>query len=172
MNYRVVCALVALALSSAVSAATKYDFQLSGSRSAMFSINDTRAPDSFTSTQTFFDATPGVYSSTPGVADISFSKDFFGGPSGGFEAINLRLLGFSQFTSSEVLFTGTTAKPVFKTGAFDLTSFVAGRSRLVITKSEVIGSTVPEPATWALLVTGFGLVGGAVRRRKTAVALD
>ncbi len=29
-------------------------------------------------------------------------------------------------------------------------------------------SAVPEPATWAMLLTGFGLVGYAVRRRKVA----
>ncbi len=29
---------------------------------------------------------------------------------------------------------------------------------------------VPEPATWAMLVVGFGLVGSAVRRRNTAFA--
>ena len=28
-------------------------------------------------------------------------------------------------------------------------------------------SAVPEPATWAMMVAGFGLVGGAIRRRKT-----
>lgn len=27
---------------------------------------------------------------------------------------------------------------------------------------------VPEPATWAMLVAGFGLVGGAMRRRRTS----
>ena len=31
-------------------------------------------------------------------------------------------------------------------------------------------ATVPEPATWFLLVAGFGMVGVAARRRKTAVA--
>ena len=29
---------------------------------------------------------------------------------------------------------------------------------------------VPEPATWGLMIAGFGLVGGAMRRRRTGVA--
>jgi hypothetical protein len=29
---------------------------------------------------------------------------------------------------------------------------------------------VPEPATWALMIAGFGLVGGAVRRRRAVCA--
>lgn len=32
------------------------------------------------------------------------------------------------------------------------------------------GVTVPEPATWAMLIVGFSLVGVAARRRKAAVA--
>jgi hypothetical protein len=28
---------------------------------------------------------------------------------------------------------------------------------------------VPEPATWAMLITGFGLVGASVRRRRGVV---
>lgn len=31
--------------------------------------------------------------------------------------------------------------------------------------------SVPEPASWAMMVCGFGLVGGALRRRRTAVRL-
>lgn len=31
------------------------------------------------------------------------------------------------------------------------------------------GSVIPEPATWALMILGFGLVGVAARRRKASV---
>jgi hypothetical protein len=34
----------------------------------------------------------------------------------------------------------------------------------------VVVTQVPEPATWAMLIAGFGLVGTAMRRRRTAVA--
>jgi hypothetical protein len=33
-----------------------------------------------------------------------------------------------------------------------------------------VGGAVPEPATWAMMILGFGLVGTAMRRRKTAVS--
>ncbi len=33
-----------------------------------------------------------------------------------------------------------------------------------------VGPAVPEPATWAMMIAGFGLVGGAMRRRRTSVA--
>ena len=31
-------------------------------------------------------------------------------------------------------------------------------------------SAVPEPATWAMMITGFGLAGTALRRRNRALA--
>nr|WP_255601895.1 PEPxxWA-CTERM sorting domain-containing protein [Polymorphobacter megasporae] len=33
-----------------------------------------------------------------------------------------------------------------------------------------VAGAVPEPASWAMLVAGFGIVGGAARRRRIAVA--
>lgn len=31
------------------------------------------------------------------------------------------------------------------------------------------GAVVPEPAAWALMIGGFGLVGASLRRRRTAI---
>lgn len=45
-----------------------------------------------------------------------------------------------------------------------------GQSPQSLTVYAKIGSGVPEPASWALMLGGFGLVGGAMRRHKTKVA--
>ena len=34
-----------------------------------------------------------------------------------------------------------------------------------------VGAAVPEPATWAMMIAGFGLAGMAARRRRLAVAI-
>jgi len=34
------------------------------------------------------------------------------------------------------------------------------------------GAPIPEPATWALMIAGFGLIGAAARRRRIAVAAN
>jgi hypothetical protein len=36
---------------------------------------------------------------------------------------------------------------------------------LNIARAPVVDGAVPEPATWAMMILGFGLVGGALRRR-------
>lgn len=39
------------------------------------------------------------------------------------------------------------------------------------TAAEAPAAAVPEPATWATMVAGFGLLGGTLRRRRTVAAL-
>ena len=55
------------------------------------------------------------------------------------------------------------AKAVRFTFNNDLTYGYAGYREL-----DAIGNTVPEPAAWSLMIVGFGLAGGALRRQERA----
>lgn len=56
--------------------------------------------------------------------------------------------------------------PIF--GTPDRNSFASDPSALTFGAV----SAVPEPASWAMMILGFGLIGGAMRRRKTSVKLS
>ena len=72
--------------------------------------------------------------------------------------------GFCPFSPTGVLFAGT-AKSV---------SFAGVANQIVFDDitfgTDIPGPRVPEPATWAMMIAGFGLVGFAARRRRTAFA--
>lgn len=66
------------------------------------------------------------------------------------------------------LFNGST---VVGSGTIDArNSNHSGTVTLAAGSVPVVPGAVPEPATWAMMVAGFGMIGGALRRRKAVVS--
>jgi hypothetical protein len=76
----------------------------------------------------------------------------------------VHFLGFIDKNNpfSSVVFSGVGAAGDFL--AFDY--FTIGDAGQVVNPP----GGIPEPATWAMLIAGFGLVGAAARRRRAALA--
>lgn len=74
----------------------------------------------------------------------------------------------SQFGVSTATFNNATFASLGLTAGTYVYSF--GRVNTADTLTVQIGSGVPEPATWAMLIAGFGMIGGAMRRRKVTVS--
>lgn len=58
------------------------------------------------------------------------------------------------------------------TGTYQLSFSTSGNDNVgpLLDNVNVATAAVPEPATWAMMITGFGGVGALVRRRRTAPA--
>ena len=55
---------------------------------------------------------------------------------------------------------------------YDLDFNILVNSGYKVTSADIFAAYVPEPATWAMMIAGFGLVGGSLRRsRRNAVML-
>lgn len=107
-------------------------------------------------------------SGNTGVA-INFSDITLGGTSGSFTK-TFDLSMESTFTSGFFMASGSTvalASARLLT-ALDNNEVYFNLHNSVFPGGEIRGnlSVVPEPASWAMLVIGFGLVGGTVRRRQ------
>jgi hypothetical protein len=70
--------------------------------------------------------------------------------------------GVQIATNASALFTSVPAANV----SYGLPSITGGQAQFTLTYA----SAIPEPAVWAMLFVGFGMVGAAARRRKAAVA--
>lgn len=50
----------------------------------------------------------------------------------------------------------------------ELPPYTYGQAPIGLSEVRFEGSAVPEPATWAMMISGFGLAGAALRRRRVA----
>lgn len=128
-----------------------------------------------TGTTTFF----GLVGATPGdtTLDLTFTSDGTFLPTS-FNGVRLDAgaAGANPFTS--VTINAATNVVGFDASrvTFDATNIYLNLQALSVDSASVIqvditgAETVPEPAAWTLMIGGFGLVGGAMRRRPVAVA--
>lgn len=82
-----------------------------------------------------------------------------------------------RFVSNSFTFVGSAAGRGFDTltisAATNFGEFIVDDVSITDTGEHVSGGVagVPEPSSWALLISGFGLAGGALRRRRALLAL-
>lgn len=171
MKYAVALAAAASALGlSAPAAAAPYIFTLTGDYQASWQLDSNPTPNNSYGYKFVLKNITGDF---PGLAgsfvvldfytwDAELAKQEWGGFTLSDQTSGAVLQdGYDKFHDVQ-LFTGPASAPVFKTGTFSFLSNVNGNPlQLVIAEAT---APVPEPATWAMMIAGFGLVGGAMRR--------
>jgi hypothetical protein len=151
-------AILSLAATSA-SAATTLKFTLTGDLDASWTLPASPVPTTSSLNAFSVSNVQGVWAGVPGTRTVVFAAENAGGGIGITSANAIDFFGMGP-----TLFTGPTTAPTFRTGTFSLTvrpAIVRGNGTLTISSIPAI----PEPATWAMMIAGFGLVGMAARRR-------
>lgn len=150
-----VAALLAFAASSQANAAL-VDFDITGANTISFTVEQSPTPDFVTSNFFTLQNVSYTFNGTTHVVDIPFSATDF-------------LVGGITFGTDNSIFTGTPAAPTFLTGSYSLRGAFVGSPplnyRLTISQ---VDAAVPEPATWMLLLLGFGGAGLSIRRARKA----
>ncbi len=158
-------ALVAALLGSAVvavpatAAPLLYNFTATAANQPSFSFNINSDPTSFNVGPFSFMANVQNYTVNGAPASSATGFTFYTPADGG---------GFNSPTASyfgQQLFSGTLGAPTLLTGNFTLFS---NNSLSTALGTLSVTSAVPEPATWAMMLVGFGMVGATARYRRRA----
>lgn len=145
--------------------AQTYSFKLSGNYSAQWLMDFNPRPSvSIEGLGFIVNDVRGTFGGISGpLADLNFYAIGEGGgleiddPARGDRAVLI--------TNGPQLYSGGEFTPTFRTGSYALTQFDgAGQYDLLI---ESVAS-VPEPASWGLMIVGLGVIGSRLRRRRSA----
>lgn len=111
-----------------------------------------------------------------GTFAISFGSDGFFGTLAGASAASPTMAGIFDFSLAYTVLGGTgrflSATGAFATGpgSYADTNFRPSRITLRFENGLISAPGIPEPQTWALLILGFGIIGGALRGRRARLA--
>lgn len=93
-------------------------------------------------------------------------------------ANNFSTMQFSQYGNGSILdstsATNGFSDAIFPTTALFFSPFVNGTVQSIVSRPAVTVtnlSAVPEPATWAMFIGGFGLIGGSMRRKRQNISV-
>ncbi len=162
-----------------------------------FAVTDQTGPGSHSLTQTFTLASAGnvtikfdLFANNYAGTDFANGRDFNTSPNQN-AVVDLLVGGADPFTeaASDIISTlygpgSDGPSPVYPWVSYSSTlGLAAGVYQLRFAETDnqlffnlgvdnvsVTTGAVPEPASWALLIAGFGLVGGALRRRRALAA--
>lgn len=100
--------------------------------------------------------------------DAAFSATVGGFTFANFLASETPVQDWIHFSSEGVANLTGTVDFIFTYNSFGIPAKDFVIDRVYFAPTADVG--IPEPATWAMMIAGFGLVGGAMRRRKVAVS--
>lgn len=168
----VLVGLASLATPAAAQFSFVFDDRSVGNGDFSFTLPGNPVPTEFDGSESFF-AGVTVSRLVGGsfqdfVSDVSFfTSTSDGGATVNFDPASDPTFDFRTFFGPQ-LFTGPTSAPIFSSGSFSITE-VGSNAAVNVTITDLstpVVPAVPEPATWALMIVGFGAVGGALRRAR------
>jgi hypothetical protein len=151
-------ACLAAVISAAPANAEAKLFRLFGDANGDFTLPSSPLPSAATPDYFAIYATPGKFQGNTTQLDLYFYVDSSGG---GFDIQDANDPDTIFSLAGAQVFGGTLASPRFISGSYQFVDF-GGRPG----NYTVVISGVPEPASWALMIAGFGLVGAGMRRRR------